>query len=79
MADNSNPHSNTKPMLVVEPMHHIGVILLPVVKVMCVEHSGASETGFVGEENILQKMFFFLFLSQVPTYKLFTREVVGRE
>ena len=55
-ADNTSPHIITKPMLVAEAIHFIGVILLQIVEVMWVELSSAYETGFVGEDNII---FFF--------------------
>lgn len=62
--------------IVAEPMHFIVVILLP--EMMWIERSGACDTGFVCDEKILKKNFIFLFLPQVPTWKLFTREVDGR-
>ena len=66
--------------MVVEPIHYMGVILLPVVKVIWVERSEACETGFVSKENTLLKTSIFLFLPQeAPKCKLFTREVVGRD
>ena len=48
-------------------------------EVIWAERSGVCETGFVGDENILQKMSIFLLLPQAPIRKLFTKEVVGRE
>ena len=53
--------------------------MLPVVEVMWVERSGACEAGFVVQENIYFKKSQLLLLPQAPTYKLFTREVVGLE
>ena len=55
VADNTSPHINIEPVLVVEPMHYMEVILLPVMEIMWVERFDLSETGFVRDENILQK------------------------
>ena len=82
VADNTNPHINTELMLV--QLNRCTAsedirLLLPIGEVMRVERSGVCETGFVGEEKILQKMFIYLFFLHAPTYKLFMRDIVGRK